>query len=218
MCLEDLANKGYTINAKNISTNNETNENDGEIQLNGFVFGGDINNKASVCKACYQAFIKAGATDAAAKGILANINHESRFVVDVLGWDGSVKSNKFGIGGGLGGFYYYGALPSLATSCGWTKAQLSALNDRVANCGLPYPKVPASSKNRKHIAKTVGKFPFTFEQQINYLVNLSYFKTVKSYTDPAKATKYWLDNFERPTNKTDRWEENKETILKYLQS
>ena len=218
MCLEDLANKGYTINAKNISTNNETNENDGEIQLNGFVFGGDINNKASVCKACYQAFIKAGATDAAAKGILANINHESGFVVDVLGWDGSVKSNKFGIGGGLGGFFYYGALPSLATSCGWTKAQLSALNDRVANCGLPYPKVPASSKNRKHIAKTVGKFPFTFEQQINYLVNLSYFKTVKSYTDPAKATKYWLDNFEKPTNKTDRWEKNKETILKYLQS
>ena len=69
---------------------------------------------ANVCKYCYKAFMECGCSKNGALGICANIAAESGFKPDVITWDGSTKSGQFGIGGGLCGFYRFGALPELA--------------------------------------------------------------------------------------------------------
>ena len=183
--------------------------------LGNFKFSGNVGNKADVCKACYQAFRNAGATDAAAKGILANINAESGFKPNTLGWDGNNR-DKFGIGGGLCGFYYYGGLPKLAAHCGWSKSKLDQLNSQVRNSGLPYPNVACHSANRKHIMNKFGGFPFSLEQQLSYLVTIKQFQGVKNITNPSDAAWYWEKEYERPAKKTDRWAKHGPTVLKLL--
>lgn len=172
--------------------------------------------ESEVCKACYKAFRNAGATDGAAKGILANISAESRFNPNIFGWDGNNKSDTFGIGGGLCGFYYHGLLPSLAKHCGWSQDQLDRLNSQVENCGLPRPKVPCSSENSAHIMNLFGDFPFSLEQQVSFIVDNRYFKQVKNINNPSIAAMKWQKLFERPAKVTDRWRENGKNITRLL--
>lgn len=186
-----------------------------EPSLGNFKFSGKTGNKADVCKACYQAFRNAGATDAAAKGILANINAESGFKPNILTWDGNNR-DTFGISGGLCGFYYYGGLPKLAAHSGWSKAKLDQFNNQVKNSGLPYPRVACSSANRKHIMSKVSEFPFSLEQQLSYLVTTKPFQGVKKMTNASDAAWYWEKEYEKPAKKTDRWAKHGPAILKLL--
>lgn len=186
-----------------------------EPSLGNFKFSGNAGNKADVCKACYQAFRNAGATDGAAKGILANIAAESGFKPNSLGWDGNNR-DKFGIGGGLCGFYYYGGLPKLAAHCGWSKAKLDQLNNQVKNSGLPYPNVACHSANKKHIMNKFGGFPFSLEQQLSYLVTIKQFQGVKGISNPSDAAWYWEKEYEKPAKKTDRWAKHGSNVLKLL--
>ena len=74
----------------------------------------ESNTPANVCKYCYKAFMECGCSKSGALGICANIAAESDFKPDLITWDGSKKSGKFGIGGGLCGLYRFGDLPALA--------------------------------------------------------------------------------------------------------
>ena len=224
--ISDLFNvsKGNPIDITGMTqpTNTNTNTNinttrSTQNQVTPFKLSGNTKNKADVCKMCYQAFSKAGATDAAAKGILANIVCEGNFNPGSFGWDGSEKKGQFGIGGGLFGFYYHGGLPKLAKMCGWSKAKLDQLNEQIKNSGLPQPRKACSSANKKHIEQKFGDFPFTLEQQLSYIVKTPEFQAVKNYTDPSEAAWYWMKKYEKPANQsTDRWAKAKDKVAKLL--
>ena len=180
-------------------------------------------NKADVCKACYQAFRNAGCTDAAAKGICANIVEESGMNPKIATWDGSVKSGTFGLGGGLCGFYFRGALPELAKHAWGANgtAKLNALNEQVKNSGLPKPTTPVHPANTKHIMDKFGGFPFSLQEQLNYVVsilNSKKFAFIKSINDPSEAALAWEKHYERPAKITDRWQKNAQQVLSLLKS
>ena len=128
--------------------------------LGDFSFNGDEANPKEVCKACYKAFINGGATDAAAKGICANIAVESNFNPNVMTWDGN--GHQFGVGGGLCGFFRFGELLGLAKYAGISEAQLVEFDNRVRNSGLPMPTTACHSANQRHIMAKFGKFPIPF--------------------------------------------------------
>ena len=173
-------------------------------------------NTKEICKKCYNYFRQNGCSDACAKGILANIYAESGFNYSVLGWDGSKKGGHFGIGGGLIGFYYNGWLKDLAKYFNKT-SEVDNLNTQVKNCGLPYPTTPASATNLKYIASKGFVFPFSFEQQLEFLVKKCIKSEIKTMTDPREAARWWINNIENPAYKPDRWAKNGNTILKMLE-
>ena len=122
----------------------------------------ESNTPANVCKYCYKAFMECGCSQSGALGICANIAAESDFKPDLITWDGSKKSGKFGIGGGLCGFYRFGDLPALAQHAKKPSiADIEKLDDAIRNCGkLPLPTTPASNKNAKFIRENFTKnFP-----------------------------------------------------------
>ena len=178
-------------------------------------------NAADVCKACYQAFKEAGCTDAAAKGICANIIEESQMNPGIMTWDGSVKSGRFGIGGGLCGFYFYGELPALAKYV-WGangQARLNELNAKVRDSGLPYPKTPVHAANTKHITKTFGGFPFSLKEQLSYvtyILGTKRYAFIKSMADPKQAAMAWEKYYERPAREHDRWAKNGNKVMALL--
>lgn len=179
-----------------------------------FSFSGNEGSKQEVCKACYQAFRQAGASDAAAKGILANIAVESGFDPRVITWDGN--GTRFGFGGGLCGFYRFGALPELAKDCGWSMTQVEELDNKIRHSGLPYPTKACHPANAKHIKNLVGGFPFSLQQQLNHLTSLPYFNDIKSYTDPNQAAMMWEKKYERPAKITNRWQSHGSFVMKLL--
>ena len=188
--------------------------------LGNFTFSGAEGDIKEVCKACYQAFIKIGCTPQAARGILANIAEESAFNPRIVTWDGSVKSGVFGVGGGLCGFYFKGALPELAHFVGWNDDKLAQYNNIIKNSGLPKPTVPCHPDNTKHITNKFGGFPFSFEQQLNYLCDIinKKYSAVKKITDESSAAMYWIKNYERPAHIIDRWIKNGRKVLSLLNS
>lgn len=122
----------------------------------------ESNTPANVCKYCYKAFMECGCSQSGALWICANIAAESDFKPDLITWDGSKKSGKFGIGGGLCGFYRFGDLPALAQHAKKPSiADIEKLDDAIRNCGkLPLPTTPASNKNAKFIRENFTKnFP-----------------------------------------------------------
>ena len=185
-----------------------------------FAFNGDEGDAATICKACYKAFIGIGCTDAAAKGILANIAEESAFNPRIVTWDGSVKSGVFGVGGGLCGFYFKGALPELAHHVGWTDEKLAKYNEMIKNSGLPKPTTPCHPANTRHITNKFGGFPFSFEQQLSYLCSIinKKYSAVKRIPDESSAAIYLIKYYERPANIIDRWNKNGKKVLKLLNS
>lgn len=181
----------------------------------------NVGNPADVCKACYQTFRDAGCTDAAAKGICANIAAESNFNPTVVTWDGVRKTMKFGVGGGLCGFYFLGALPELAKHAWGANGiqQLNSFNEKVKNSGLPYPTTPVHPANTKHIMNKFGGFPFSLDQQLKYLVsilNSKNYSFIKLHADASKAAYDWEKYYERPARLEDRWAKHGNTVLKYL--
>lgn len=184
--------------------------------LGDFSFNGDEANPKEVCKACYKAFTTGGATDAAAKGICANIAVESNFNPNVMTWDGN--GHQFGVGGGLCGFFRFGELLGLAKYAGISEAQLVEFDNKVRNSGLPMPTTACHSANQRHIMAKFGKFPIPFSTQLGYIVNHKQFQGVKSITDPSEATRYWMNTFEKPRDKPDRWAMKGNIVLQYLSS
>lgn len=171
-----------------------------------------------VCRTCYEAFRKAGATDGAAKGILANIAAESRFNPNLLALDGD--GTTFAIGGGLCGFKKHGWLEALAKHCGYTAQDVENLNDQIMNSGLPYPNMiygKEGKANKEYIMSKFGTFPFSFQQQLSFITSNEYFENCKNLKDPNKVAKEWMIKFERPKNKKkNRWTNNGKLVLRYL--
>lgn len=183
----------------------------------------ESNTPANVCKKCYKAFTEVcHCSPSGALGICANIAAESGFKPDAISWDGSKKSGKFGIGGGLCGFYRFGALPMLAQHAkNPSIAKIEELDNAIRNCGkLPLPTTAASAKNAKFIRENFCSFPYTLEQQINYLVSVinNNYSGIKTQSSPSEAALWWCKNYERPAVVTDRWQKFGETVTKYLQS
>ena len=147
---------------------------------------------------------------------------ESSLDPTAVTWDGSVVTKTFGVGGGLCGFYFNGALRDLAKHA-WGviwKSKLFVYNKYVALSGLPYPYTPGHPANSKHIRSKFGGFPFTLEQQLNYLseiINKSY-SSIKIISDPGEAAIYWERFYERPAKITDRWAKHGKTIISLLKS
>lgn len=197
-----------------------TNTGISNIDLSGISFAGaQYNGKASeVCKTCFQTFMSAGCCEGAALGICANIAVESGFNPSIVTWDGSVKSGIFGVGGGLCGFYFNGALKDLASYCGWSAEQLNAYNNQIKNSGLPYPTIPCHSANAKHIQSMFGGFPFSFEQQLKYLCKIisGSHSGIKNINDPETAALWWTKNYEHPAKITNRWASHGNLVLSYL--
>lgn len=184
-----------------------------------------VNNTetpSNVCKYCYRSFMECGCSTAAALGICANLAEESGFQPDIITWDGSRKTGKFGIGGGLCGFYRFGDLPNLAAYA--KNPPLSAivnLDNAIRNCGrLPKPKTPVSLENSKFIRKNFCNFPYTLQQQVGYLVSLinGKYSEVKTKRTPSEAALWWCKKYGRPAIVTDRWKRQGNLVVKYLNS
>lgn len=177
---------------------------------------------ANVCKYCYKAFMECGCSKYGALGICANIAAESGFKPDVITWDGNKKSGKFGIGGGLCGFYRFGALPALAQHAKKPSiADIEKLDYAIKNCGrLPLPTTPASDKNAKFIRENFSNFPYTLKQQVDYLISIinGSYSGIKTQSSPSDAALWWCREYERPACVTDRWQRYGNTVTKYLQS
>lgn len=177
---------------------------------------------SNVCKYCYKAFIDCGCTSSAALGICANIAEESRFRPDIITWDGNKKTGKFGIGGGLCGFYRFGKLPELAQYAKKPSLQeIEKLDNAIRNCGkLPLPTTPASERNSEFIYKNFCNFPYTLKQQVDYMVYIinNKYSGIKSQSNPSSAALWWCRKYEMPKTVTDRWAQHGKTVKKYLNS
>jgi hypothetical protein len=177
-----------------------------------------------ICKKCYNYFRQKNISDAAAKGILVNIYAESGFQYNILTWDGSIKkdksgkivSSRFGIGGGLIGFYYYGALVGLAKYIDGNTNRIDTLNNRIKNSGLPKPLTPLSATSTKYIRNKGFSFPYTLEQQLKYITNSLVVSEFKTMTNPSEAARWWIEKVERPAMKSNRWAMFGKTIIKML--
>lgn len=182
----------------------------------------ESNTPANVCKYCYKAFMECGCSQSGALGICANIAAESDFKPDLITWDGSKKSGKFGIGGGLCGFYRFGDLPALAQHAKKPSiADIEKLDEAIRNCGkLPLPTTPASSKNAKFIRENFTNFPYTLKQQVDYLISIinGRYSGIKTQSSPSDAALWWCRKYERPARVTDRWQRYGKTVTKYLNS
>lgn len=182
----------------------------------------ESNTPANVCKYCYKAFMECGCSQSGALGICANIAAESDFKPDLITWDGSKKSGKFGIGGGLCGFYRFGDLPALAQHAKKPSiADIEKLDEAIRNCGkLPLPTTPASAKNAKFIRENFTNFPYTLKQQVDYLISIinDRYSGIKTQSSPSDAALWWCRKYERPARVTDRWQRYGKTVTKYLNS
>ena len=182
----------------------------------------ESNTPANVCKYCYKAFMECGCSKSGALGICANIAAESDFKPDLITWDGSKKSGKFGIGGGLCGFYRFGDLPALAQHAKKPSiADIEKLDETIRNCGkLPLPTTPASAKNAKFIRENFTNFPYTLKQQVDYLISIinDRYSDIKTQSSPSDAALWWCRKYERPACVTDRWQRYGKTVTKYLNS
>lgn len=181
----------------------------------------DSKTPANVCRICYNKFMANGCSKSGALGICANIAAESGFKPDIITWDGNKKSGKFGIGGGLCGFYRFGALPMLAQHAkNPSMADIEKLDNAIRNCGrLPLPTTPTSAKNAKFIRENFCNFPYTLEQQLDYLVSIinGSYSGIKTQSSPSEAALWWCKKYERPAVVTDRWQTFGKTVTKYLQ-
>jgi len=161
----------------------------------------------------YQNFEYPGLTDQQARGICANIVAESRFDPYVLTIDGNSKG-QHSAGGGLCGFYtangaegcqlfrdYYGESRY--------QQEIANLNAKLEPIWKENPK-PCSSKNTAKIREMGLSFPIPFEIQVDYICQK--IKTtcsgIKNCRTASEAAYYWLDNFERPEKRANRWSEN----------
>ncbi len=174
----------------------------------------------NVCRYCYKTLMENKCSKYGALGICANIAAESGFKPDVITWDGSTKSGQFGIGGGLCGFYRFGALPELARHAKKPSiADIEKLDNSIRNCGrLPLPTTPASQKNAKFIRENFCNFPYTLEQQVDYLISLinGRYSGIKTQSSPSDAALWWCKKYEKPAHVTDRWQQYGKTVMKYL--
>ena len=175
--------------------------------------------KATI-KKCYEMLTKAGCSSAFAKGVLSNFYAESSFQYSLLTWDGN-NVDKFGIGGGLIGFYYHGRLKELANLIDGNENRINTLNDIVKTSGLPRPNVAGSEKNKQYIMNTLKKsFPYTLEQQMRIICE-KYIKLkgcpINSSSEKDSAEWFML-KIERPAkeNRIDRWAKYGNTILNAL--
>ena len=174
----------------------------------------------NVCRYCYKTLMENKCSEYGALGICANIAAESGFKPDVITWDGSTKSGKFGIGGGLCGFYRFGALPELARHAKKPSiADIEKLDNAIRNCGrLPLPTTPASQKNAKFIRENFSNFPYTLKQQVDYLISMinGRYSGIKTQSSPSDAALWWCREYEKPACVTDRWQQYGKTVMKYL--
>ena len=135
---------------------------------------------------------------------------QQKVILNLITWDGSKKSGKFGIGGGLCGFYRFGDLPALAQHAKKPSiADIEKLDETIRNCGkLPLPTTPASAKNAKFIRENFTNFPYTLKQQVDYLISIinDRYSDIKTQSSPSDAALWWCRKYERPACVTDRWQ------------
>lgn len=170
-----------------------------------------------ICKYIYNYFRNHNVSDAAVKGILANMYAESGFVYDVLGWDGNKRMTHCGIGGGLIGFYYHGRLPEIAKYFDGNTERIDSLNQQIINSGLPYPKSAGNSVNTKFIKDKGFHFPYSLDQQLDFILKKYITSEIKSMTDSQKAAEWWIKKIENPQKIVDRWKLYGNTIINMLE-
>lgn len=178
-------------------------------------------NTQSICKQCYDILLKNGYNDKAAKGFLANMKAESGFNYSVFTWDSSKDCSHSGIGGGLIGFYFNGALKSLAKLVDGNENRINQLNSQIssyiAQKGLSRCANTKTKTAVQNYAKENGiTFPYSLEEQMKYVMNVT--KNHKTFSTEYDAAKWFIDNVERPAKKPDRWAIYGKTIEKMLNS
>lgn len=157
------------------------------------------DDQKRVAKEVYRIFTQYGCSDASAKGILANIMAESSFVPNVLvGDSGSIS-------GGLFQFHWNGELNYLCQKYGRCET-VRQLNSK-------YHNIPTGQKINEN-------FPFTFEEQMRYIVEdvfkRSVIRNILPINDPSDAAWRWVNDFEKPKIRDDRWKKYGNTILGML--
>ena len=174
-------------------------------------------NQKETCKAIYNFFRDKGLTDASIKGILVNMMTESGLNYTVLAFDGN-ECKHSGIGGGLIGFYYNGAMQGLAEYYNRTTIiknyndeAIAFLRTNFSPCGTNKDQTPVfnawANKGAVNLAvknyfKTNNKpFPFTLDEQLRYVfVMVGKDKKKVSdmrYNDAREAADWYMHNIER---------------------
>lgn len=166
-------------------------------------------DRRAYCKTAHTMFVQAGLTSEQAAGICANIVAESNFDPTAIGIDGS-KSGRHGVGGGLAGFYYYGAASDLFKFVygGHGKEQLDILNSKVE----PYWNgVPCSAEVRRKLSAAGFSWPISFGDQVKYLISKTnasgHGGGVRKCKSAKDACIVWEKEFERSAagNGAGRW-------------